>query len=162
MAFVPAFLWCTGRTKGLPILPIFALTFIPAYALPVQTSSRVLRAYSAEQQAEGVLIAALYLGLITLIWQQISSRSAEPRRLTYAIDPDRSAPWLLGFMAAYLFYLALGQELLGERTGLKALLAGIFRNASAVAVFVFSYQLGKRELKPQVAGSFFLLFAGLS
>lgn len=162
VAFVPAFLWCTGRAKGLPILPIFALTFIPAYALPVQTSSRVLKAYSAEQQAEGLLIATLYLGLITLIWHQICNRSTQPRRFTYAIDPNRSTIWLLGFMAAYLFYLTFVQEMLGERVGLKALLAGIFRNASAVAVFVFSYQLGKKELKPWVTGSFLILLAGLT
>ena len=162
MAFIPAFLWCTGRAKGLPILPIFALTFIPAYALPVQTGSRVLKAYAAEQQAEGVLIAALYLGLITVIWHQICNRITKPREFTYAIDPKRSTVWLLGFMAAYLFYSAFGQEILGERVGLKALLAGIFRNASAVAVFVLSYQLGKKELKPWVTGSFFMLLAGLT
>lgn len=162
VAFVPAFLWCTGRAKGLPILPIFALTFIPAYALPVQTSSRVLKAYSAEQQAEGLLIAALYLGLITLIWHQVSNRTTQPRRFTYAIDPKRSTPWLLGLMLLYLWLSVFGLEILGERVGLKALLAGIFRNASAVAVFVFSYQMGKKELKPWVTGSFLVLLAALT
>jgi hypothetical protein len=30
-AFLPAYLWCSGKVQGLPILPIIALKYIPSY-----------------------------------------------------------------------------------------------------------------------------------
>jgi len=155
-AFLPGYLWCSGKAKGLPIVPALALFFIPTYALPVQTASKVLASYTPEEQAEGILYATGYLLLITLFWHQMCNRESRPQKFCYMIDPAKSVNWMIFILFAYL-----GLQLLGKNLpqGLFTLLRGILMNGTALACFILSFYAGQGKLRPLAKGMFFGLLA---
>jgi hypothetical protein len=156
VAFLPGYLWCAGKVKGLPIVPALALYFIPTYALPVQTASKVLAAYSPEEQAEGILYATGYLLLITLFWHQMCNRESRPQKFCYMIDPAKSVNWMIFILFGYL-----GLQLFGKALpqGLFTLLRGIFMNGTALACFILSFYAGQGKLSSWSKGLFFGLLA---
>lgn len=154
VAVLPGYLWCAGKAKGLPIVPALALYFIPTYALPVQTASKVLKAFSPEEQAEGILIAAGYLLLITVVWHQACNRESRPEKSCFMIDPAKSANWMLAILAGYLVLQLVGNKL---PQGLFTLLRGILMNGTALACFILSFYAGQKKLSSPVQTLFFLL-----
>jgi hypothetical protein len=156
VAFLPGYLWCAGKAKGLPIVPALALYFIPTYALPVQTASKVLAAYSPEEQAEGILYATGYLLLITFCWHQVCNRESHPQKSCYMIDATKSVNWMIFILFGYL-----GLQLFGKNLpyGLFTLVRGIFMNGTALACFILSFYAGQGKLAPWPKGLFFGLLA---
>jgi hypothetical protein len=156
VAFLPGYLWCAGKAKGLPIVPALALYFIPTYALPVQTASKVLASYTPEEQAEGILYAMGYLLLITLCWHQVCNRESRPQKSCYMIDATKSVNWMIFILFGYL-----GLQLFGKNLpyGLFTLVRGIFMNGTALACFILSFYAGQGKLKPLTKGLFFGLLA---
>jgi hypothetical protein len=157
VAFLPGYLWCAGKAKGLPIVPALALYFIPTYALPVQTASKVLNAFSPEEQAEGILIATGYLLMITLVWHQACNRESKVKKSCFMIDPAKSANWMLSILAGYLLLQLFGSYL---PQGGFTLLRGIFMNGTALACFVLSFYGGQKKLSTPIQVLFFLLVTG--
>ena len=111
-AFLPAYLWCAGKVHGLPILPILAVNFIPTYALPVQTASKVLKDYSPVEQAEGLLCVIGFLLIATVVWWQITNANTKPGKTCIRFDETKSATWMVVILFAYLGLLISG---LGNR-----------------------------------------------
>src|SRR5947209_20290509 len=37
-ALMPAYLWCSGKVRGVPIFPVYALTYLWTYALPLASN----------------------------------------------------------------------------------------------------------------------------
>jgi hypothetical protein len=155
-AFLPGYLWCTSKAKGLPIVPALALFFIPTYALPVQTASKVLQVYTPAEQAEGILFATGYLFIITLIWHQICNRSARPAKNCYMIDPAKSVNWMISILLGYLALQLFGQVLPGS---IFTLLRGILLNGSALACFILSFYAGQGKLTKNIKLVFFVLLS---
>lgn len=153
-AFLPAYLWCSGQVHGLPIFPILALNFIPTYALPVQTASKVLKDYTADQQFEGLLCVIGFLLLITLVWWQTTNANARPGKTCIRFDENRSASWMLFIMAAYLLLLLMGG---GLNPGIYSFLRGILGNTTALALFMISYQIGEKKTTQLVQFLFIVL-----
>ena len=46
---LPNWLWVTGRVQGLPIFPIFSLTFLPTYVTPLWQGHRALAQYTPNE-----------------------------------------------------------------------------------------------------------------
>ena len=158
VAFLPAYLWCLGKVHGLPILPLLALNFIPTYALPVQTASKVLKDYTSDQQFEGLLCVIGYLLLITLVWWQMTNATTRPGKTCVRFDETRSASWMLFIMAAYLLLLVAGG---GLSPGIYSFLRGILGNTTSLALFMISYQIGKKRTTKGVHLLFIVLTASM-
>ena len=153
-AFLPSYLWCSGKVHGLPILPIIALKYIPSYVYPVQVGMKLLKNYTPEEQAEAVLATACYLLLMTAVWQQMCNRTSKPSPIWFSIESGKSTAWMLGFMALFfVFQLVQGYI----PTSLLSLFRGILVNGSSLACFTLSFQAGQGKLSvPQQT-----LFLGL-
>ena len=153
-AFLPAYLWCSGKVQGLPILPIIALKYIPSYVYPVQVGMKLLEAYSTEEQAEAVFATAWYLLLLTLVWQQICNRTSRPTPIWFSIESKKSTAWMIGLLVVYL-----GFQLVQDHfpPGAASLIRGVIGNGSSLACFILSFQSGQGILSAFQRG----LFLGL-
>src|SRR5437879_334367 len=52
-AMLPAYIWCSGRVPGVPLFPLYAITFLWTYAYPLVSGHPIVASYSDE----AVLIA---------------------------------------------------------------------------------------------------------
>ncbi len=106
-ALLPSYLWCSGRTLGLPIFPVFALTCLWTYALPLITNNPQVVTYPADSHFFASLTVAGFLGLGTLIWFQFVKSAPQPPKSYRAFEAETGRKfWLLGLSVSTLFTLA--------------------------------------------------------
>ncbi len=75
---IPALLWITGRSGGLPLFPIFTLTHIGTYALPLVYEHPRVALFSPDDQLFAAISVAGSLLVGTAVWYTISRpRSAK-------------------------------------------------------------------------------------
>jgi len=148
---LPSWLWVSGRSHGLPIYPLYCLSFFPTYAMPLCRGDSRFAQYTELQIANGVMTVAGYLFLTTLIWLQCTNRNLKPAPYVREIDPRR--PNLMIFLLSTgLVFEALGIFLGETKGGLYQAIRGYAQNASRLAIFILFFQIGKKELSPLRVG----------
>ena len=75
---LPSWFWVSGRSHGLPIFPLYALSFFPTYAVPLCRGDSRFVQYTELQIANGAMTVAGFLFLSPLIWQQCTNRDLTP------------------------------------------------------------------------------------
>ena len=144
---LPSWLWVSGRSHGLPIYPLYCLSFFPTYAMPLCRGDSRFVQYTEPQIANGVMTVAGYLFLTTLIWLQCTNRNLKPTPYVREIDPRR--PNLMIFLLSTgLLFEVLGAFLGETKGGLYQAIRGYTQNASRLAIFILFFQIGKKELSP--------------
>ncbi|MBD2357536.1 hypothetical protein H6G41_23470 [Tolypothrix sp. FACHB-123] len=159
-ALIPAYLWCSKRALGIPIFPVFALTFVWTYALPLVSNHPKVLQYSPESHLFASITVTAFLLLGTFIWFQFV-KSAPPIPKLYLTFKSGSGNVFLLFVLAFsiLFnFSSLGGWLLID-SGIFALLRGIVLGLSALATFVLSYYFGTKQLSKAQSLSFLFLIA---
>jgi hypothetical protein len=148
---LPAWLWVSNRSQGLPIFPFYALFFFPTYAIPLCRGDSRFTQYTDQEIANGVYTIVGYLLLATLIWWQCTNRNLPPSSKVRALDPTRSTNLMLillcGGVLFELFGAIAGQSMGGAYQALR----GYAQNGSRLAIFVLFYQMGRGELGKGVA-----------
>ncbi|BAY33441.1 hypothetical protein NIES2107_53370 [Nostoc carneum NIES-2107] len=162
-ALIPIYLWCSKRALGIPIFPLFALTFLWTYALPLVTNHPQVLQYSPNSHLFASITVTGFLCLGTFIWFQFV-KSAPPIPKSYLTFKSGSGNTFLLFVLASsvlfnLFFLA-GWLLIDG--GMFALIRGIVLGLSALATFVLSYYFGTKELSQAQSLNFlFLMVAAI-
>ena len=158
---LPAWLWVSNRSQGLPIFPFYALTFFPTYAVPLCRGDSRFAQYTEQEIANGVYTIVGYLLLATLIWWQCSNRNLAPSARVKALDPSKSTNLmlflLLGGILFELFGFIAGQAMGGAYQALR----GYAQNGSRLAIFVLFYQMGRGELNKGAVVLTLLMTGGL-
>ena len=159
-ALLPSYLWCSGRALGMPIFPLFALTYIWTYGLPLVTEHPLVLTYSPESQLFASITVAGFLGLGTIVWFGfVKSPPPLPKSYRALSAKGGDAFFLFALGIGVLFDLAnnggwLGSFLKGGfYTAFRAAIIGL----TALASFVLAYKLGNRELS-QNKSRLFLTF----
>ena len=70
MAMLPSYLWCANRVRGVPIFPLFALTYLWTYALPLVSQHPAIMLYDSVAILAVGLIVAVFLTLATLVYPE--------------------------------------------------------------------------------------------
>ncbi|MBD2345487.1 O-antigen polysaccharide polymerase Wzy [Anabaena subtropica] len=159
-ALWPNYLWCSGRAKGMPIFPFFALTHIWTYGLPLVTHHPTVLTYSLESQLFASLTVAGFLILGTSVW--FSFVKSVPRIPKYyrALTNQKSNAFFFFILIAGVFF---NVSIYGKWGWLSILTGGLFTavratvlGLNALATFVLSYQLGNKELT-KIQGTLFII-----
>ena len=159
--FLPAWLWCTGRVSGLPIFPVFGLSFLPTYVIPLWRGGVWLSDYSEAEIATAGWTVAGFLLVSTLIWQQICVRAQKAPAKIFMIERVRSEWILMGCLIAQTIF-EIGIYFfkdLGE--GIFPILRSFAASAGRLGLFIFSYQIGKKELSKGYTYLFVALTAAI-
>jgi hypothetical protein len=161
-ALLPTYLWCSGKALGLPVFPLFALTYIWSFALPLLVDQRGIEKYSLGNYSFAALTTAAFLGLGTLIWfQWVKSTPPPPKYyLTFGSRKgDQFFFFALGF--GILYNVAISGGLLTQlESGGFSIIRSLVVSLSSLSIFLLSYRFGRYELDKKAARWFvFLIIA---
>lgn len=160
MALYPSYLWCSGKALGMPIFPMFALTFLWTYALPLISHHPKVITYSPDSHLFASITVAICLALGTFTWFQFV-KSPPPYPKSYrALVEHKGDQFFLIILAGGVFFnmYALGGWF-ALSGGAFALIRGAILGLTILSIFVLSYRLGTRELSKNAATCFSLLLA---
>lgn len=152
-ALLPSYLWATKKALGMPIFPMFAITFIWTYALPLISSNPNVLGYSVDQRlfAGFTTLSSLAVGCVA--WFRLVRKAPAPRTSYRLLTGNKSNKiFFLALLASVFFNIAntagwLG--ILGLNGGTFSLLRNTIVAFTALSSFVLSYKLGKEELTKQ-------------
>ncbi len=163
VALLPSYLWCTGKALGMPIFPMFALTFIWTYALPLISNNPNVLTYSVSQRLFAGTTTLSFLLVGSVVWF---------RFVKTAPLPSRSYRSLTGSKGNIIFFLALiisvffniasiggWLALLSLNSGAFSLLRNTVVAFTALSSFVLTYRMGKEELTEKQSKAVVLLLA---
>jgi hypothetical protein len=157
-ALLPAYLWCSGKALGMPIFPLFSLTYLWTYAFQLLGENSTELVYSPSGQIFAGITVTSYLGLGTLIWFKFVSRPTRAPKNCRYFDDQKAEPylWLILTLAILFKANTLGGwiEIQG---GLFSLIQASLLGLSGLALFVLAYRWGKHQLSVEQSRKFLLL-----
>ncbi len=146
-ALFPIYLWCSGKALGMPIFPIFALTYLWTYAIPLVSNSLTILTYSPDEIFFASITVAGSLGLGTLIWFQFVKFHPTPPKYYRVLGVQNTDGLLLVIL---IFAIVFNMFSLGGwfdiKGGTVSLIRGTILGLTGLAVFVLSYRCGTRQL----------------
>jgi hypothetical protein len=147
-SLVPVYLWCANRIGGVPIFPIFSLTFTGTYAYPLLSNHPIVLQYSDDAGLVAGLVVMLFLLLATACWYAVM-RGARPRAgVVRAMSPGHGDYLFLALICgAALLTLGVTGGWFESRAGVFSIVRAALFGLSSVGIFVLSYRWGKRELE---------------
>jgi hypothetical protein len=160
IALLPVYLWCSGKALGLPIFPLFALTHIYAYGLPLVSKHPVIESYSISTQLIASFTVSGFLGLGTFVWFQFVKFAPPPPKFYRALGNRTGNQFFLFCLGiSGIFNVANAGGWLQLDGGSFAILRNTVVAVTALAAFVLGYRMGCRELKSQESQLFIVLLA---
>jgi hypothetical protein len=161
-ALLPSYLWCAGRALGMPIFPIFALTFIWTYALPLVSKYPLVLTYTPENHLFAGVTVTGFLGLGTLIWFQFVKYAPPIPKSHLALNSSTGVPFFLfALVANILLDISTNAGWLTLDRGTFAIIRGVILGLSALGTFVLAYRTGTKELSKQQSQLFVCLLVAL-
>jgi hypothetical protein len=147
-ALAPWYLWVRGTAKGLPIWPMFALTALWAYALPLVTEHPVVVQFPPYYHLVGSLTVAAFLVVGTLAWLPFVRKQAQPPRSVRVLPMRRGRVLFFCFLAFGLFVTFVTNTATLDLTGqYYSIIRAFSLGLSNLAIFYFGYQMGARQLR---------------
>jgi hypothetical protein len=147
VALVPWYLWVKGTAKGLPIWPMFTLTALWAYALPLVTEHPVVMQFPPFLHLTGSLTIAAFLAVGTIVWLPFVHRLA-PSPPRVRVLPIHRGRYLLFVVLcsglALSFFSNSGS--LDDSGPLFSVVRAFALGLSNLSIFYFGYQMGARQL----------------
>lgn len=146
-SLIPVYLWCSERVLGIPIFPIYALTFLWTYALPLVSDHPFVITYSSASHFVAGLTVSGFLGLATLIWMRITTSSIKPPS-SYRVLEGNTSDWILlsSQIMNVIFLMSIVGGWFTLDGGLFPVLKGVIFGLSTLATFVIAHRLGQKEL----------------
>jgi hypothetical protein len=146
-ALIPAYLWCRRPASfGLPIFPLFAMTFVVKYAFALAGDDEMITIYSDEEGMYAGLTVAFFLLVGTAAWYWIQGYVPRARGSIRAMRPGRGDYLFIAIIVCgTLFNLSMvGQWVYLE--GWTSVIRAAALGLSSVGIFVLSYRAGSGEL----------------
>jgi O-antigen polysaccharide polymerase Wzy len=157
-ALAPWYLWVNGRAKGLPIWPMFTLTALWAYALPMLTEHPVVSQFPPEFQLLGAVLVTGFLVLGTLAWLPFVRVLAPAPAFVRVLPLKRGRTLFFLFLIAGLVLTLLSTTGSINTSGnFFSIVRAFALGLSTLSIFYFGYQMGARQLTLTER----LLFGGL-
>jgi len=146
-ALIPAYLWCRRpESFGLPIFPLFAMTFVVKYAYPLAGDDEMITIYTDEDGMTAGLTVSFFLLVGTAAWYWVQGWVPKARGAVRAMRPGQGDLLFVGFvLAAAVFNLSMvGQWFYIE--GWISVIRAAALGLASVGIFVLSYRAGAGEL----------------
>lgn len=156
VCLVPAWLWASGRVTGLPIFPVFALSFLPTYVTPFWKGAVSLKDFSNTEIITAGWTVAGFLSVSTLIWQQICVKNRSTAKNILMIQQVRSE-WILMLCLLVQVIFEIGIFFFREMgEGIFPVFRSFAASAGRLGLFIFSYQIGRGKLNQTYQGLFII------
>ena len=146
-ALLPSYIWCRQRGSGLPIFPLFALTFVAKYAYHLAGDDPLIVIYGDEAGLEAGLLVSAFLLIGTAAWYSFQRLVPMARGPLRAMAPGRGDAFfsVLICLAAILVFGMVGAWYRTEG-GIYPIVRAALTGLSSVGIFVIAYRWGAGEL----------------
>ena len=161
-ALLPAYIWCRKPSLGLPIYPLFALTFVWKYAYPLASDDEMIKIYDDGAGLQAGLTVGMFLLIGTVAWLVANRwvpRARGPVRAMARGKGDLMFTALI--FSAALFNLSMAGHWIFISGGLVSIVRAAVLGLASVGIFVLAYRWGAGELdgaKKAAFGTSFILF----
>lgn len=154
-ALLPLHLWVARKVCGLPLFPIYAVTHIWAYALPLLYEHPIVAQFGPANQLIGGLTVAAYLLVGTVIWYYISKLPQRSARRVLALNAER-ADFLFFTMlvAGVAFTIATSAGVIVLSAQVFAIVRAVVLALEVIACFLLSFRYGSKDLHPALGVPF--------
>ena len=150
VALFPSYLWCSGKALGMPIFPIFSLTFLWTYALPLISDNSSILSYTVNQRLFAAFTAAAFLAIGCLVWFRFVNKLPKPVKHHRCMESSQgNRIFLLALLASLVFNIASLSgwlAILQLNSGEFSLLRNTVIAFTILATFILSYRIGAKEL----------------
>jgi len=145
-ALLPAYLWASGRSRGLPVFPLHALAFVWTYALPLVAGQEEIALYETDEIVFAAITVSLYAIAGTIAWY-IASRLGRDRARYLVLPEGRGYALLVGsLLVGGVFIMLIFGGLLQFEPGVFGILRSSIIAFASIAFFVLSVRMGRGEL----------------
>ena len=161
-AMLPAYLWASGKVRGLPIFPACALTCVWTFALPLVSEHPIVVLFPGWNQLVGAMSIVGFLVIGTLAWYPVARRPSRPPAVCWMMNEEQSSPLLLvalGFCTVWT--VAYNAGWVQPPQGVDSLIRAVLLAIEALACFILSFRLGSRRLPGSTKLAFILLLSSL-
>jgi hypothetical protein len=157
-ALYPSYLWCSGKALGMPVFPMFALTFLWTYALPLVSNHPRVITYSPDSHFSASIAVALCLGSGTFVWFQFVKSPPPYPKIYRALIEHKGDNFFLFILAGAIFFnmYSLGGWFALDR-GIFTLIRSAILGSNTLAIFALSYRMGTEELSKNASRFFVIL-----
>jgi hypothetical protein len=161
--FLPSAIWAVKRLGGLPVFPVFAMTHVYAFGIPLLYEHPIITKFEPERQLLAAVSVTGFLLLGTAVWHQMRLRSPKPPRRIFALESHTADSIFLLLLFVSVFYtIALVAGWLSFiPSEAFSIVRSVMLALEALSCFVLSYRLGSAELRLGEATLFKILFVGL-
>jgi len=156
---LPSWLWATGRIQGLPIFPIFGLTFLPTYVTPLWQGHSALAQYTPNEINTAAWTVVGFLLIAQLFWHQMAVRAVGVPHAVRMIDLKKAEKVLLACLITEVLFEFLAIFFMQMGGGAFAAIRGFTGAAGRMGIFVFCYQMGQGTLNKGTKGIFLFLLS---
>jgi hypothetical protein len=157
-AWLPAFIWIRKEMGGLPIFPVFAVTYTWTFGLPLLYEHPIVKIFEATDQLFAAFTVAGFLLVATLVWYFVRSKHARPpTRCLLMRESGADGIFFLILATTILFTIVTNESTLNLAPGVFSILRAIILAIEALACVVLSFRLGTGQLKGLRAAIFKLL-----
>ena len=143
-ALLPAYLWCKGSVKGMPVFPVFALPFLWTYGLRLfGTVTPDVGLLSPVSHLSAALTISSFLGLGTFVWYKTVNVAGKQPVSYMALQGANTDTFFLFLIAAYAVVM---MGFVGGWFNYLGNFASVLRSFAFglgnLATFVLAYRLG--------------------
>lgn len=161
-ALLPAYMWCRGWVSGMPILPLFALTFVLKYAYPLAGDDPIIIVYGDVAGLEAGLLISAFLLIATVAWYSCQKWVPMAHGPVRAMAPGKGDAFFTALIfLAGVHNLAMVGGWFGMGAGIYSIVRAALTGLASVGIFVLAYRWGAGELdgtKKAFFGASFLFY----
>ncbi len=141
------YLWCAGKAFGIPIFPLFSVTYLWTCAIPLITENPSVFTYNSSERFLSSMTVSGFLLFSTLIWYQFVNRFPHPKTYYRTLDIKKGDSIFLGVLClANLYTIFTLAGWLSVDVGSLSLIRGAILGLTAIATFSMSYRFGSNKL----------------
>jgi hypothetical protein len=161
-ALLPVYIWCRRPSLGLPIFPLFALTYVPMFAYPLAGDDPIITIYDEVAGLQAGLTVSAFLLMGTVAWHLSHRWFRAARGAVRTMPPGKGDTFfsLVIFLAALLTIGAVGHWFQASG-GIFSIVRAASTGLASLGMFVLAYRWGAGELdgtKKAMFGASFLLY----
>lgn len=162
-SLLPGYFWVSRRVPGLPLFPVYALTHLWTFGLPLVSGHPVVALFPPNNQFFAAASVAGFQLVGTVVWILVARRPARLAARGWVIEGARGDLFFLAAMAGSVaFYIAVvNGRLITFPEGVYPIVSAVNLALNALGGFALSYRLGSGALPPLRRVPFFLLIAAL-
>ncbi|NUN63528.1 hypothetical protein HCU40_01925 [Pseudanabaena biceps] len=144
---ISVYLWCAGKAFGLPIFPLFSITYLWTCAIPLVTDNPSILKYDNSERLLVGLTVSGFLLLATFIWYQFVNNFPHPEEKYRVLDIKRGDNLFLSILVIANFYTITSLAgWLNIDSGSFSIIRGAILGLTAIATFAMSYRYGSGKL----------------